>query len=368
MIASLVMWVVCLGGLFVLAAQEAGPRNEAERAASKATEAVGDGIPAIDPILPVVKKKPAGEGAGGELAGKTGVNWKGLFWQSSFFLGLQHGVRLATEPGTREGLKGPFFDNYARSVGNLHGWADGDEFYVNYIGHPMMGASAGYIFAQNDAARFKYVEFGKNRNYWKGRLRAFAFSSLYSAQFEVGPISEASIGSIQSRFPQQGFVDIVATPTLGLGWMVAEDALDKYVIAPLERKFRNPYVNLMLRGWLNPSRSWANMMGLKVPWHRDARGGVFAGSSRKEAEARFLAANRGRGVGAEMVSRERAEAVVSPFEFDVAFQPSTYLGGQGIHCQTPECAMRLASNIHQFDLKRAALCTGCASVLLESQR
>lgn len=38
------------------------------------------------------------------------------------------------------------------------------------------------------------------------------------------------------------------------------------------------------------------------------------------------------------------------------------------HCQTQECAMRLATNIHQFDLKRAALCPGCAAILLENLR
>jgi archaemetzincin len=39
-----------------------------------------------------------------------------------------------------------------------------------------------------------------------------------------------------------------------------------------------------------------------------------------------------------------------------------------VHCQMPDCAMRPASNIHQSDLKRAALCPGCASVFLETQR
>jgi archaemetzincin len=38
------------------------------------------------------------------------------------------------------------------------------------------------------------------------------------------------------------------------------------------------------------------------------------------------------------------------------------------HCQTQECAMRLATNIHQFDLKRAVLCPGCAAILLENLR
>lgn len=51
----------------------------------------------------------------------------------------------------------------------------------------------------------------------------------------------------------------------------------------------------------------------------------------------------------------------------VALHETGHLFGL-VHCQTPDCAMRLATNIHQFDLKRAALCPGCASILLETQR
>ena len=51
----------------------------------------------------------------------------------------------------------------------------------------------------------------------------------------------------------------------------------------------------------------------------------------------------------------------------VALHETGHLFGL-VHCQTQECAMRLATNIHQFDLKRAALCGGCASILLETQR
>ena len=132
--------------------------------------------------------------------------------------------RLLTEPGTREGLKGSFIHNYARAVGGLHGWADGDEFYVNYVGHPMQGSVAGFLWVGNDV-RYRHAEFGKNPDYWKGRLRAAAFAWVYSTQFEIGAFSEASIGAIQATPPQQGFVDHVITPTVGMGWMVAEDAL-----------------------------------------------------------------------------------------------------------------------------------------------
>ena len=55
-------------------------------------------------------------------------------------------------------------------------------------------------------------------------------------------MSEASIGHIQKNFPQQGFADHVVTPTVGMGWMIAEDALDRYVVKSIEAYTPNHYV------------------------------------------------------------------------------------------------------------------------------
>jgi hypothetical protein len=202
------------------------------------------------------------------------IRWGPLLSQSAFFLSLQHAVRLATEEGTREGLKGPFFRGYADAVTNMHGWDDGDPFYVNYIGHPMQGAVASYLWLANDGT-YQYAQFGMNRTYWRSRLRTLPFSYLYSVQFEIGPFSEATIGKVQSKYPAQGFVDHTMTTLLGLAWMVGEDALDRFLVIPLEKRWDSPVGRIMLRGWLNPARSWTNMMRLKVPWYRDTRAGVF---------------------------------------------------------------------------------------------
>lgn len=216
------------------------------------------------------------------------VNWSGLVWQSSFFLGVEHAFRLATEPGTRE-MKGPFFSGFGNSLGNLHGWSDGDPFYVNYVGHPLQGAVAGFIWTRNDKLA-QGVEFGKDRRYWKSRLRAAAWSFAYSTQFEIGPISEASIGYIQNSYPQQGFLDIVITPTIGMGWLIAEDALDRFLVIPFENRVNNHFARIMVRSWLNPARSFANAMAFKFPWHRDDRPGVgqytsaFRATKQKPAE------------------------------------------------------------------------------------
>lgn len=199
-----------------------------------------------------------------------GVQWGSLFAQSALFLGIEHGFRIATEPGTRTGLKGPFVHGWYDSLTNLHGWADGDPFLVNFVGHPMQGAVAEYIWIQNDR-RYRKVQFGDGRDYWRSRLRAAAFSWAYSSQFELGPLSEASLGKIQNSYPQQGFVDHVATPSVGFLWTLAEDVLDRYVVQAVERRTANPWTRLFVRGGLNPSRSFANVLRFRPPWYRDSR-------------------------------------------------------------------------------------------------
>jgi hypothetical protein len=201
------------------------------------------------------------------------VQWRSLLGDSLRFWAVEHAFRCATEEGTREGFGNPFFKGYFRSVINLHGWADGDEFYVNYVGHPMQGAVASNIWANNDPA-FHQVGFSSDSRYWKSKIRGLAFSFLQSAQFEMGPMSEASIGNIQSEYPQQGFVDFVMTPAGGLAWSLGEDVIDRYIIHYLETRTQNRWARLLARGGLNPARSMGNVMGGKLPWHRNNRPGV----------------------------------------------------------------------------------------------
>ncbi|HEY1495364.1 MAG TPA: hypothetical protein VGF49_12520, partial [Candidatus Solibacter sp.] len=169
------------------------------------------------PVLPVVQPP-----------GARRVDWTGVGESSFRLLGVMHGFRWLTEAGTRASGVG-LGRGYSSSVLNLHGWADGDPFYVNYVGHPMQGAVAGRIWELNDP-RYNKAEFGRSRTYWKGKLRAAAFAWAFGEQFEIGLASEASIGHIQRDSPQQGFVDHVITPTIGFSWMIAEDALDRNVV------------------------------------------------------------------------------------------------------------------------------------------
>jgi hypothetical protein len=197
-----------------------------------------------------------------------GFQWKPALRQSAIFLVYQHAFRFATEAGTRSELKGPFFKDYIRSLKGMHGWEDNDSFLVNYIGHPMMGCVTGWIQIQNDS-RGGMQQFGKSEGYWNSRMRAMAWSAAYSLQFELGPVSEASLGNVGKDQKTMGTVDLVVTPLAGTGWLVMEDALDRYLIRRLEsgRKW-----NAIIRSVLNPGRSVANALRGKYPWFRQGAG------------------------------------------------------------------------------------------------
>jgi hypothetical protein len=206
---------------------------------------------------------------------RRGANWSEVFSQSLFFLTIEQGFRLGTQPGTREALKGEFFDDWFTSVKATRGWGDADDFLTNYIGHPMEGSVVGYIFVHNDP-HGRHLTFDWSSPYWISRLKATAWSALYSAQFELGLISEASLGNV--GYPGSslsGAVDLVMTPLGGLGWQIGEDVLDKYLIMRIEEWTSNRVLLTLARGFLNPTRSFANLIRLRVPWNRDTRPGIW---------------------------------------------------------------------------------------------
>lgn len=202
-------------------------------------------------------------------------NWDGAMKQSAIFLGIQHAFRLATEEGTRADLKGPFFKDYLKALKSLRGWDDGDPFIVNYIGHPMMGSVAGFIQVHNDPRGIN-EEVSLKKSYWVSRLKATAWSFAYSTQFELGLISEASLGNIGirpygNRKHPMAYVDIVITPVVGTGWLVGEDLLDKHFIRRFEDQMPDRVTYALFRSFLNPTRSFANILRGKKPWFRDNR-------------------------------------------------------------------------------------------------
>ena len=194
--------------------------------------------------------------------------WREATEESFLLLTLQNSFRL-TQEKTRRELSGPFWGDYWRSVKGLRGWEDGDDGFTNYVAHPLQGAVSGYIFVQNSpSGRTAY--FSSDSRYWGSRLKAMAWAALYSTQFELGPYSEASVGNVGLRPGTMGYVDLVMTPIGGFGWMLAEDALDRYVVRPLEKRTNRGMVRF-LRMALSPGRSFANVMRFKKPWRRDDR-------------------------------------------------------------------------------------------------
>jgi len=192
--------------------------------------------------------------------------WSPAIKESLLFLGVQHGYAL-TQPKTRRDLHGSFFGDYVRSVKSLRGWEDGGRFFTNYVAHPMQGSLLGFIQIQNDPKGINQ-RVGRSKAYWRSRLKALAWSAAWSTQFEIGPISQASIGNV-GLHGKQTFIDLVITPVAGLGLLLAEDALDKYVIQMIERNSGSFYLKIATRVVLNPTRSVANLIRFKKLWHRD---------------------------------------------------------------------------------------------------
>jgi hypothetical protein len=211
---------------------------------------------------------PGDSAAAGAAPDQTdrGFHWKSATEQAVLFLGIQHGYAV-TQPKTRRDLRGPFFRDYFRSVKSLHGWADGGRFFTNYVAHPMEGALLGFVWVQNDP-KGKAAPFGRSKAYWRSRAKAFAWSAAWSTQFELGPVSQASLGNV-GLHGKQTWVDIVVTPVGGTAWLVAEDALDRHLVRRIERRTDNRFARIIARMIFNPTRSSANLLRFEKPWRRD---------------------------------------------------------------------------------------------------
>ena len=195
-----------------------------------------------------------------------GSRLKAATKQTLLFLSIQHGYAF-TQPKTRRDLSGPFFKDYFRSVASTGKWGDGGRFFTNYVAHPMQGSLLGFVWVQNDP-KGKAAPFGRSKAYWRSRAKAFAWSATWSTQFELGPVSQASIGNV-GLHGKQTWVDIVVTPVGGTAWLVAEDALDRFVVRRIERKTDNRFVRIVVRMLLNPTRTSANLLRFEKPWRRD---------------------------------------------------------------------------------------------------
>ncbi|MFZ3217522.1 MAG: hypothetical protein WA192_15795 [Candidatus Acidiferrales bacterium] len=200
-------------------------------------------------------------------------HWWPSFGESMLFTGIMHTFNLATEPGTRDALNGHWFQDYIHSVSELRGWSDNDKFMAPYVGHPIEGSIFGFIERRNDP-KYRQVQYGDGRDYWLSLLRSMAFSAVWHTQWKIGPLSEASIGNVMLHV-SPGFITLVDTPTLGFCTMLAEDAADRYLIVGVENRTSNRVVIIVVRSFLNPGRTFSNMMAFRPPWERSTRMGVF---------------------------------------------------------------------------------------------
>ncbi len=255
--------------------------------------------------------------------------WRTATRQAWLYTGVMHAFRFATEPGTRDSLNGPWFNDWMASVSELRGWDDGDPFVTNYVAHSMEGSIFGFI-QQNNDPRYRDVVWGSGRDYWISRLRALSFSAVMSTQWKMGLASEASLGNVQLH-ESSGFADFANTPTIGICEMMGEDITDRYVITALENRTSNRVVLMLARSFLNPSRTFANMMEFKEPWYRRTRVGLFRENHilRKE----LLEEYRNGGIKPfEFVKNtsgdaERKLPLEAPIELMVSTQYESFLGG-----------------------------------------
>jgi hypothetical protein len=229
-----------------------------------------------------------------------GFHWWPALQQSFNFLVFEHAGRIASDPYLRYLLwHKPFWRDYAISTQHFYfnQWGDGDDFLVNYIGHPLQGSVTGNIEIVNDP-KGRSLTFGRSQAYWMSRLRAMAFAAVYSAQFEAGPIlSEAAIGSEGGYFYRKGcdpnitcahpsrnpitnntgWVDFVVTPLIGTGWIVMEDVLEAEIVERFAKGDDRMRWKL-LRAGLTPGHVMANFMAGKTPWYRYRIDGPDGGS------------------------------------------------------------------------------------------
>jgi hypothetical protein len=227
-------------------------------------------------------------------ADDTGVgeayHWRGLIAQSLFFNVIENSFRSASDDQIRTLLANkPFWHDYAASMHhfNMRRWNDGDDFLVNYVGHPMQGAVSAFIEVQNDP-NGRLQEISATRAYWKSRSKAFLWATAYSTHSEISPLGEAGIGNeggwtypihchtictepgtYKKYTNNTGWVDFIITPTVGTLWLLAEDTLDRFISDRVQGGNTSRILPKILRGGLNPSRTMANALRFKAPWYRD---------------------------------------------------------------------------------------------------
>ncbi len=66
--------------------------------------------------------------------------------------------------------------------------------------------------------------------------------------------------------------------------MIAEHVADRYLVAPLEVSTPNRPILAFSLMFLSPTRSFANLMAFKYPWHREGRLGISGENNKLRTE------------------------------------------------------------------------------------
>ena len=192
------------------------------------------------------------------------VHWRQLLISSAVFITWQNTANAYSSYWYRyETTTGNWWTRYVNSVVGykFSVWSDGNPMLDDYVGHPLMGDITNFLWIQNDPKGMT-LEFSNTRPYWRSRLRAMAFSAVYSTEWKLGPIGESGVGHQGDHLSyddgrirnETGFVSLVTTPVGGTVWTVAEDVIDKKVVRHLEDFNRNPFM-LMGYSFLTPGRT-----------------------------------------------------------------------------------------------------------------
>jgi hypothetical protein len=225
---------------------------------------------------------------------KEGFHWGRALTESLTFLLIEQAYVVHTDFRWVVSENGIPFNHYWRdykqslSEWTQSGWDDGDPNWFGYVGHPIQGALTGFIQIQNDP-KSERLEFSRTKAYWKSRLKAALWNTVYSTQWNLGPLSEVTVEKYGTKdrapwnsngsypcntnhcYTGVGQIDIVMTPLGGTGWLIGEDFLDKKVVRRIENSTDNRFLIDTVRVALNPIRSGAAMLHGKHPWYRASR-------------------------------------------------------------------------------------------------
>jgi hypothetical protein len=250
-----------------------------------------DSIPSAPPSQPSISL------TGADRASSEGqpesFHWRRALEESFTFLAIEQAWVVHTDFPWVVSERGIPFNHYWRDYKQSLerwwevGWSAGENPMYNYVGHPIQGAITEYIFFQNDP-KSRYLEFSKSKDYWISRVKATIFNGIYSTQWSIGPVSEMTVekyGSndrppwtasgaypcnpkIETCYWGVGKVNLVMTPVGGLGWVLAEDWMDKNIVRRVERKTTNHLLIDTVRCTFNPIRAAGNILHGNRPWFR----------------------------------------------------------------------------------------------------